>query len=130
MNQFQSLWTKAAKELSDEQGQNQQSGGGGEDATVKTAKVISQNLFHHELAEPEKKWAGSAVHYSFGTLVGAAYGILAEAAPVFRAGYGIAYGTAVWLAADEIGVPAAGLADPPSETPASVNTQNRPSVIS
>jgi putative membrane protein len=118
MNQFQSLLSKAAKGLSDGRQENEQSGGEGEDATVKTAKAISQNLFHHQLTESEKKWAGPVVHYSFGTLVGAAYGLLAETAPAFRASYGTVYGTAVWLAADEIGVPAAGLAGPPLETPA------------
>src|SRR4051812_27987681 len=39
-------------------------GGGGEDATVKTAAVISRNLFDHELTPQEKQIAGPAVHYA------------------------------------------------------------------
>ena len=39
-----------------------------DDATVKTAKVISREVFGHELQESEKKPAGAAVHYAFGTV--------------------------------------------------------------
>jgi putative membrane protein len=117
MNQFQSLLTAVTKELSKREGDQQSSGG--EDATVKAAEVISEHVFHHELTGAEKKWAGSAVHYAFGTLIGAVYGVLAETVPAARSGHGAAFGTAVWLAADEIGVPALGLAQPPSQTPAS-----------
>jgi uncharacterized membrane protein YagU involved in acid resistance len=116
MNQFQSLLTVVTKELSKREGDQQQSGG--EDATVKTAEVISEQVFHHELTGAEKKLAGSAVHYAFGTLVGAVYGVLAESVPAAGSGHGTAFGTAVWLAADEIGVTALGLAQNPLQTPA------------
>lgn len=119
MNQFQSLWAKAAKELSTNSGTGQESGGEGEDATVKTAEALSHKLFCHELAGEEKKWAGPVVHYSFGTLVGAVYGVLAESVPATRAGSGAVYGTIVWLVADEIGVPVFGLSKPSWEAPAS-----------
>jgi putative membrane protein len=123
MNLFQALWTKAGKEFSNEDGGQQQSDGGGEDATVRTARAISQQIFDHKLTEAQTKWAGPAVHYGFGALVGAAYGILAETVPTLTAGYGTAYGSAVWLAADEIGVPAFGLSQPPSETPVTSHLQ-------
>jgi putative membrane protein len=118
MNQFQSLWTVVTQEMSKREGDQQQSSGG-EDATVKTAEAISERVFRHELTGAEKKWAGSAVHYAFGTLIGAMYGVLAETVPAAGSGHGTAFGTAVWLAADEIGVPALGLAQAPSQTPAS-----------
>jgi hypothetical protein len=108
MNQFQALWSKAASGLVRNQKPSQ---AGGEDATVKTAKAISENIFQHKLTEDEKKWTGPAVHYTFGSIVGAAYGVLAETVPMSRAGFGTAYGTGVWLFADEIGVPAAGLSE-------------------
>lgn len=117
MNQFQSLWTTVAKDLSKQQGDQQQPGGGGEDATVRMARSISQHVFGQELTEARKKWAGPAVHYAFGALVGAVYGVLAETVPTSSAGYGTAYGSALWLTADEIGVPAFGLSQPPSEIP-------------
>ncbi len=85
----------------------------GDDATVKTAQAISSRLLHRNLTEPEKKWAGPLVHYAFGTALGAAYGALATTAPVAKSGAGTAFGAAVWVAADEIAVPALGLSGPP-----------------
>jgi uncharacterized membrane protein YagU involved in acid resistance len=89
-----------------------------EDATVKAAKAISTTLFHHELTEGEKKWAGPAVHYGLGTALGAVYGTLTPCMPVDK-GAGASYGSAVWLGADEIAVPLFGLSGPPTETPLS-----------
>lgn len=106
MNQFHSAWTTVSKKSSGEP----ETKASGDDATVKTAKALSEHLLDHRLTEAEKKWAGPAVHYAFGTLVGAAYGVLSEVLPVSKRGYGVAYGAAVWLAADEIAVPALRLA--------------------
>ncbi len=113
MNQFQSL-LKAASGQRESSSQD-------EDATVKTAKAISQTLFAHELTEDEKKWAGPTVHYSLGASLGAVYGALAEATPIATAGAGAAYGTAVWFGADEMAVPAFGLSKGPAETPLSAH---------
>jgi hypothetical protein len=118
MNQFQSLWNKASETLSGESEQ-QESGEESEDATIKAAQAISRNLFGHELADSEKKWAGPIVHYSFGTAVGVLYGALSEAFPACGAGHGTVFGSGVWLVADETGVPAAGLSKPATEVPAS-----------
>ena len=65
---------------------------------------------------------GSLVHYGFGAGAGAAYLLaLQMASPrvqrFLRSGYGITYGTIVWLVADEIGVPLARIAPPPQKTP-------------
>jgi hypothetical protein len=91
---------------------------GGEDATVKTAEAISRNLFEHELSESERKVAGPAVHYAYGTLVGGLYGGLAELVPVVGAGFGMPYGVALWLLGDEVAVPALELGPPPTQVPA------------
>jgi putative membrane protein len=80
-----------------------------DDATIKTAEAISEGLFGHRLSREEKKVAGPVVHYAFGTLTGALYGVAAEVAPATRAGFGTAFGTAVFIGADEIAVPALGL---------------------
>jgi putative membrane protein len=115
MTQFQSLLTALADK--------QKSQATGEGATVKTAEAISTQVLDHELDSKEKKWAGPAVHYAFGTIVGALYGALAERMPAARACRGTAYATAVWIAGDEIGVPGFGLAPPPTETPASTHVK-------
>ena len=125
MNQFQALSSVAAKELSNSDDKQEQKKSSSEDAsadddaTVKTAQAIAKTFTGEELSQSEKKAAGSAVHFTFGTALGAVYGALAETVPAFTTGYGTVYGSAVWLAADEIGVPAARLGPPPTETPAS-----------
>lgn len=116
MNQFGAAWTKVEESLTPQKDQGANASSGGDDATVKTANAISTGVLGHRLEAGEKKWAGPAVHYAFGALVGGVYGVAAESAPVTSIGYGTAYGSAVWLLADEIAVPAAGLSGPPAET--------------
>jgi putative membrane protein len=110
----------SAKRGKEESAQQQEQG---DDATVKAADKLSRGLFHHELSQKEKKIAGPAVHYSFGTLTGVAYGMLAEVAPGVTRGAGAPFGTAVWLGADEVGVPALRLSGPPWEHPPSVHAR-------
>jgi putative membrane protein len=97
--------------------------GDGEDATVKAAAAISKGLFHHELSKREKKVAGPALHYGFGVLTGGVYGALAELNPAVTRGAGLPFGTAVWLGADEVAVPALKLSAPPREYPPSVHAR-------
>ena len=92
-----------------------------DDATVETAKVISRNIFGHELTESEKKPAGAAVHYAFGTATGGLYGAMAEVAPQVTAGAGIPFGAVFWAVADEAAVPALGLAKGPTAYPLSTH---------
>src|SRR5438105_10012150 len=59
-------------------GKGQQDAHENEPATVKAAVAISHHIFHHELKPEQKPVAGSVIHYVFGSLVGAGYGLLAE----------------------------------------------------
>ena len=86
-----------------------------ENATVKTAQRISRKLFEHELSDSEKQIAAPAVHYGYGSLVGALYGGLSELLPITSAGLGLPFGFALWLLGDEIAVPALGLGKHPME---------------
>jgi putative membrane protein len=90
---------------------------------VKAASAISENLFHHDLTQREKEIAGPALHYGFGVLTGALYGALAELSPAVTWGAGLPFGTAVWLGADEVAVPAFRLAGPPWEHPPMVHAR-------
>jgi uncharacterized membrane protein YagU involved in acid resistance len=92
-----------------------------DDATVETAKVISRNVFGHELQESEKKPAGAVVHYVFGTATGGLYGVLAEVSPPVTMAAGLPFGAAFWLIADEITVPVLGLSKGPAEYPISTH---------
>jgi putative membrane protein len=124
MNQFQASIAAASRSLSDEGGESgSQSSEGSDNATVRAARAISEGVLNEPLDEREKQSAGSAVHYAFGTAVGAVYGGAASLLPPITAGRGMLYGTAVFVLADEIGVPAAGLSAPPDETPASSHAQ-------
>jgi hypothetical protein len=126
MNHFQGLWSKVSEKLqhaNDEQ-QNQQqqqpkSSGESEDATMKAAAKIASLFFGRELSREEKKKAGLVVHYAFGAFSGAMYGLVSEYLPVARLGFGTAFGTALFLIADELSVPALGLSKSPGEYPLS-----------
>jgi hypothetical protein len=133
MNQFQAAWTRIAAGSEKSHGaQSAQPSEGStgdhsedakeqDDATVETAKVISRNVFGHELQESEKETAGAAVHYAFGAASGAVYGALAEVSPQVTMGAGIPFGAAFWLIADEVAVPALGLSKGPTAYPVSTH---------
>lgn len=72
----------------------------------------------------QKKAGGQAVHYTFGILTGIGYAISSELLPELATGGGTAFGTLLFLAADEIAVPAFRLSPPPTETPAASHLQH------
>lgn len=132
MNQFQAAWTRMAEGTDKPHGaQSMQPAEGSkgdgqdtqdqDDATVKTAKAISKGVFGRELQESEKKPAGAAVHYAFGTLTGGLYGALAELSPQVTNAAGLPFGAAFWLVADEITVPLLGLSKGPAAYPVSTH---------
>lgn len=144
MNQFQAAWTRVAEgfekphgaqsmqpsegpnpnerpDSSHALGQSKAEKENQDDATVETAKVISRNVLGHELTENEKKPAGAAVHYAFGTLTGGLYGAMAEVTPQVTAGVGLPFGAVFWVVADEVAVPVLGLAKRPTEYPVSTH---------
>jgi putative membrane protein len=87
----------------------------GDDATIKTASAVSEGVFYHKLTKREKKVAGPAVHYAFAASMGALYGGLAEVTEIPKAGFGSAFGAALFVGADEIAVPALGLSEMPQD---------------
>lgn len=101
-------------------------GGGGqqhrepqsEPATYQAADVVAETVTGEPLADEVKPAAGSLVHYAFGAAVGAAYGAAAAQSEEVTAWAGLPFGATVWLVADEIGVPLAGLSKAPTEYPA------------
>jgi putative membrane protein len=126
MNRFQAGLSKASEALmpsgGQEPGREQSSGQSeGEDATGKAADAISEALLDRKLTGHEKAAAGPVVHYLFGSAVGCVYGVAAELAPATALGWGLPFGSAVWIGADEIGVPAAGLSKSPASYPPSTH---------
>jgi uncharacterized membrane protein YagU involved in acid resistance len=92
-----------------------------ENATVKAAAAVSEAVFHHELQPEERQTAGNAMHYTYGTVTGALYGMAAEDWDAIQVGAGAAFGAGLWLTSDEIAVPLLGLAKPPQEYPLHVH---------
>ena len=78
-----------------------------EDATMKTADaVVSTVTGGRHLSMEAKQKSGPVVHYAFGALMGALYGAAAEYSPLSRAGFGTAFGSALFAGADLWAVPA------------------------
>jgi len=131
MNQFQAGLSSVTQALADsgrhQDEQQQQDEGrsetpsGGEDATTKTADTIAGAVLHRRLSRSEKQAAGTIVHYAFGSTLGAVYGAAVGLAPGTSLGWGLPFGAAVWLGADELAVPAFGLSKPPTAYPVSTH---------
>lgn len=116
MTQFQNAWTKASKTIKrddhrDEDDNGQPQRPEAEDATMKAAGKVAR-VVGYELSHDQKKKASPLVHYGFGTLMGGLYGIAMESAKLRRRQLllsGTGFGTAVFVFADELAVPALGL---------------------
>ena len=109
MSEFQSLLSKLTEEEKNSKKKKD------EPATVKAAEEISEAIFDHKLKKSEKEPAGEAMHYAMGATSGLIYGIASEIAPMTTVGLGIPFGAAVWLVADDVIIPALGLAKPATE---------------
>lgn len=92
-----------------------------EPATEKAASAVSENIFDHRMTKDEKPAAGEAMHYAMGGTSGMIFGAASEVIPEASIGAGLPFGTAVWLLADDLVVPALGLSKPVSDRPLSEN---------
>jgi len=97
--------------------------GGRHDPTTKAADVAVTAVTSAPLTQEEKRVAGPVVHYLFGASMGALYGGLAHVWPAASAGAGVPFGLGVWLLADEIALPALGLAEGPGAYPFSTHAE-------
>lgn len=120
MSQFQSSWSRTQQKLREQSGKRQLSSGD-EDATMKTVEAIGKEVLHVEPSKEEKEKYAPVVHYAFGTAIGALYGALAERYPSVTKRWGTEYASAVFLAADELAVPALKLSKPLTQSPVSTH---------
>lgn len=120
MSPFSATLQKISHARRHAEGQKAQEGDGeGASPTLKTAKGISRGAFGHELSREERQLAGPAVHYAFGTMMGALYGGLVPLVPEVTLGRGVLFGATLWLTADEAALPLLGLSAAPTRYPAS-----------
>ena len=115
MSEFQTLLSALSEEEKKSKKKKE------EPANVKAAEAISEAVFDHKLKKSEKEPAGEAMHYAMGAASGLIYGAAAEIAPMTTVGLGIPFGAAVWLVADDVVVPALGLAKPATAYPLSTH---------
>jgi putative membrane protein len=130
MSEAQAWWTRAVH------GAEPQSAAGrhdardwqerteGQNANELAAAAVGETLLDRPLRRQELAVGAAAMHYSFGSAVGALYGALAEVSPPIKTGMGTGYGSLVWAGADELGMPVLGLSGPTSERPAEAHAQS------
>lgn len=109
----------ALKDPAEKEQEKAQQASAGDDSTQKVADAVSHAVTGNHLSKEEKKTGGPLVHYLFGSIMGGVYGAVAEYSQSSRIGAGTVFGTALFLGADEIMVPALGLSKPPTQEPAS-----------
>lgn len=118
MNQVFTVWSK----LNQNRQQPEQSAKKSENtdpATLKLARRISREVFHRDLPDDKMRIAEAAVHYGFGTVMGGIYGGLSDYVPRAQVAQGAAFGTLLFLVADETAVPLMGLSGKANEVPLS-----------
>src|SRR5690606_11084073 len=93
----------------------------GEPSNIRAAAAVATHVLDRPIPKEYEEAAGAVTHYALGAVCGAIYGAAAELTPKVTAGYGTAFGAAVWALADEIAVPALGLSSPPTRHPPSTH---------
>ena len=83
----------------------------GAPAPAHVGKRLVEGFLDIQLPPSRARLVNNAMHWAYGALNGAVYGILAESLPRRRAGYGLPFGAAVWVG-DYVTLPAAGLYKP------------------
>ena len=119
MMAFQMAWSKTAEaagadELANKTHRHERMQ---QDSTAKVANIAAYRVIGRGLDRDEKKKGGAAVHFGFGAAMGALYGAVAELAPAATAGFGTAFGSGLFIGADQIALPQMRLSRPPREVP-------------
>jgi len=129
MNQAQAAWSRAAANFRSpsaggkEDARDWQERSEGTNATEIAAQTAARATLDRPLTRDELAVAAPLVNYAFGAAMGGLYGGLVEMSPAVRACSGTAYGTVVWIGADEIAMPMLGLSDPDADRPVEMHAQ-------
>ncbi len=93
-----------------------------ETVTMQAAESFASHLpGGRHLSRTEKEQGGTVVHYGFGALMGAVYGLASEYTTLPGLGFGTLFGTVLWTGTDLFSVPAVGFAKWPTQEPASAH---------
>ncbi len=78
-------------------------------------EVLAEKIAGHPLDDTTMTVASESIHWGFGALTGAAYGVLAEFYPAATAKEGASFGLALMTLTHETALPAMGLSAPAEE---------------
>lgn len=84
-------------------------------ATVAIAEAFAKPMLGRPLTREERHRGGQIVHYAYGALLGAAYGLSSRKLPVMRSGRGTLFGVSTWLAGVNVALPLLNLMKPPKD---------------
>ena len=127
MNHAQRQWTLAvdgqppASAAGKHDARDWQERSEGQNSNELAAQAVADATIERALTRREMSLAAPLVHFGFGALAGALYG--AYAATHARPRSGLEFGMAVWLAADEIAMPLAGLSKATFKRPFEMHLQ-------
>jgi hypothetical protein len=93
----------------------------GQNSNELAAQAIARRTLGRRLTRQELRVAAPLLHYLFGAAMGALYGAYSGRRPSYTAG--AAFGTTVWLAADEIAMPLLGLSQSTARRPLEMHAQ-------
>jgi hypothetical protein len=88
----------------------------GAQSTERAADRLSRGVTGRGLDQPTKLKTASAIHFAFGSLMGAAYGAAASANRNVSIALGVPFGATVYAGAHAAAVPALGLSEPPTKS--------------
>jgi uncharacterized membrane protein YagU involved in acid resistance len=129
MSEFQGLWSRMAERYESpsaggrHDARDWQERNEGQNANELAAQAVARHTIDRRLTREELEVAAPAVHYAFGSVMGALYGAMAEESREVTAGAGAGFGTAVWLGADEVAVPMLGLSRADTDYPFEAHAQ-------
>lgn len=83
------------------------------DSTMNAATALARDIFRQPLTFQQRERGAVAIHYAAGATMAAAFAVIREFLPEAAASSGAAFGIAVWLLAQEIGMPLLGWAPGP-----------------
>lgn len=82
------------------------------DSTESAATAIAHSARRRALSPRQRLWSALAAHYAISAAIGALYGAAAEVMPEISRGSGALFGAGLWLAAQELAMPAIGWSRP------------------
>jgi uncharacterized membrane protein YagU involved in acid resistance len=130
MSEFQGWWSRAVSgddrpsSAGDHDARGWQERNEDRNANELLAQRIAASTVHRTLQRRELAIAAATLHYGFGAALGAAFGAMAGRVRLVPGATGAAFGAAVWIAADEVAVPALNLSDPDAGYPADAHLQS------